>query len=255
MNVLNQYKFKAPFRFTIVGDSFTIPTKRGYSYDAVVLWGDGESSNLISWGTGNTHIFASSSTWQITIYGKVGAWSFNNAGDKDKLISVDAAGDCEFDYLENAFFGCSNLKTLSVAGLVSNRITSLQNFANECRLLESVDVAEWDTRNVISFSYTFRDCNMLAILDVSKLDTSSTISVYGMIVRCYLLTEIDTSNWDTSNISSCGYMCYYSNAITSYFSPGLWWDRFPTIDSFVSCFQGAPNISNFSDIPNNWKGF
>ena len=47
--------------------------------------------------------------YTITIKGKLEAWSFNNAGDKDKILKVDSLGNLGWKNLKGAFYGCQNL--------------------------------------------------------------------------------------------------------------------------------------------------
>jgi hypothetical protein len=113
------------FAFTVdttkegsASNTFIIPTL-DFKYDCTIDWGDGNietvTADPISYDI--SHVYSTSGVYTIMITGIFPCIYFNNSGDKLKLISVDNWGTVEFSFMDNAFYGCSNLSSLSYGGI------------------------------------------------------------------------------------------------------------------------------------------
>ncbi len=88
--------------------SITIPTHPDEVYTYDVDWGDGNG-----WETGftadATHTYTTEGTYTVSIRGTFPRIYFNNAGDKDKILSIEEWGTIAWTSMESAFYGCANL--------------------------------------------------------------------------------------------------------------------------------------------------
>ena len=85
---------------------------------------------------------------------------------------------------ERCFYGCGNLETLLLPGLVGY---TYQYMAAECSKLATVDI---HNSSYIS-SYTFRNCTSLVKLDLHKAENISTYSFYGCTKLETLILRMD----------------------------------------------------------------
>src|SRR6056297_2297431 len=108
------------FTFTIdttKGDgdnTFQLPLRSGYIYDFEVDWGDGSLDTITSYNQAETdHTYSIVGVYQIKIKGTCQAWYFNNGGDKDKPTIIEQWGQVDWRDMNSAFFGCSNLVSVT----------------------------------------------------------------------------------------------------------------------------------------------
>ena len=88
--VCNTLAFITVWKTTAAGESITIPTFTGETYDYTVDWGDG----IVESGqTGNaTHSYATAGEYDVSITGTFPRIYFNDTGDKTKILEVKQWG-------------------------------------------------------------------------------------------------------------------------------------------------------------------
>ena len=103
--VCNTLAFITAWETTTDGESITIPTFTGETYDYTVDWGDG--SAVESGQTGNaTHTYATAGKYDVSITGTFPRIYFNNTGDKTKILEVKQWGSQPWTSMASAFYGC-----------------------------------------------------------------------------------------------------------------------------------------------------
>ena len=133
-------------------------------------------------------------------------------------------------------------------------ILDLSSFIRNCTSLTTLDVSSWNTSSVTNFNAFAYGCTSLTTLDVSSWATSSVTNFGNFAYNCHDLVVLNTTSWDTSSVTNCSYMCINCTSLISSFTDTLWWNRAIPISTYIDCFKGAVNISNYSEIPNSWKG-
>ena len=237
--------FVSVWRISNDNESITLPLRLGYNYDFRVDWGDGSFSQITSHDdTDMTHTYITTGDYVVTISGIVEAWSFNNNGSKDKIISVKNLGDVSWRNLKGAFWGCANL--IQFHGGNVSRVTDMNRVFSGA-VSVNPDVSGWDVSNVTDMSYMFYDA-LIANPDVSGWDVSNVTNMKGMFFNA-VAAKPDVSGWDVSNVTDMSYM--FSGAVSV--NPDVsGWDV-SNVTDMSYMFSGAvsvnPDVSSW-DVSN-----
>lgn len=132
--------------------SFKLPLTATGTYNFVVDWGDGTPPDTITdWlGEAVEHTYGASGIKTVTILGLCTEWSFNNAGDRLKLLNVLQWGNTVSTALD--FYGCANLTAISATD--SPASLSLANLFRGCTGL-NVDLSSLNVSEVLNLSNMF----------------------------------------------------------------------------------------------------
>ena len=103
--------------------------------------------------------------------------------------------------MEGMFYGCSALRSVSLSGLDTSKVTGMANLLRGCSSLESVELSEIDTSAVTSMNCMFRDCASLTSLDLSTFRTDQLVGMNRMFEGCSSLAYLNLSSFDTSKLS------------------------------------------------------
>lgn len=181
---------------------FVLPVTAKSASDYYVDWGDGGAEETFTTTGNKDHTYASSGTYQVKVRGGMTALAFNNAGDCAKLIYIDNWGNIAWSSMENAFYGCSNMKSTTIDTANTSLVTTFAYAFRGCSSLTTLDTSGWDTAEVQSFYGAFRDCSLLTALDVSGWDTGEVTSFADAFHGCTSLKTLDVSGWDTAKVTS-----------------------------------------------------
>lgn len=155
-----------------------LPLISGGIYNFEVFWGDGNSDIITTWNqTETTHTYSSSGIYQITIKGAIRGWSFNNTGDRLKILSIESWGSLQFVSAIGAwFFGCINLDLTNVVDILD--LSTTNNAADafyNCTNVSVINkILEWDFSLIQFMSRTFQGTGFntnLSTLDFSLVST------------------------------------------------------------------------------------
>ena len=196
--------FVATYNIATNSETLILPVVKDYEVD----WGDSVTTT-----SGNSHTYTNSGIYTVKMYGVVDDFTFNNSGDRVKILTVENWGGFENKLNENGnFFGCSNLST------VPNNLKKIENLGN-----------------------FFRGCSVLDS-DVSEFDISG-ISSSGSLAGCFLFANSFTNRvdeWDYSNVKGVGN--FISNPSYPYQNYDLLlikWDSDPSL--------GGLDVSNMTN--------
>ena len=185
------------------GESITIPTFTGETYDYTVDWGDG--SAVESGQTGNaTHTYATAGKYDVSITGTFPRIYFNNTGDKTKILEVKQWGSQAWTSMEGAFYGCNSLNITANDVPDLSNVTSLKNMFREASLQTANTVGDWDTSSVTSMENMFHRATAFN-QDISSWDTSN-VTIMDSMFNGATAFDQDLSNWDISAITTIWYM-------------------------------------------------
>ena len=242
----------------------TIPTNPTFTYDYNINWGDGITDNNV---TGNiTHAYATPGIYTIEITGDFPAIYFNNVGDRNKIIEILDWGTIQWQSMEDAFHGCTNLNFDAIDSPDLSQVTSLKNMFKGGLLFNGI-VNNWNVSTITDISGIFHDAlifnrpldnwNTAAVTDMSfafadarlfnePLDSWNTAAVTTMESMFNNADNFNQNinNWNVANVT---------NMIGLFFSAGAFnqplnnWDV-TNVTNMSRMFAS----SNFNQPINNW---
>ncbi|MDW3195765.1 MAG: BspA family leucine-rich repeat surface protein [Cytophagales bacterium] len=226
------------------GDSedieITIPTNLNFTYDFDVNWGDGTSSTNV---TGDiTHTYAETGTYTVSISGEFPSIYFNNQGDKEKFLNVLQWGNMNWESMENAFYGCSNLTYEALDDPDLSMVFRMDNMFRGASAFNGA-IGSWDVSRVASMGWMFSEASSFN----QPLDAWNVSNVRDMIAMFFFATSFDQdlNNWDVSEVRDMFGM--FNNAPAFNGAIGNW--------DVSSCTQVAAmfgNASSFNQDISNW---
>ena len=178
----NTESFITTWQVTAGDLKVTIPTL-GNGYDYTVDWGDGVVQTA---QTGNAaHTYDEAGLYTISITGDFPRIYFNNGGDKEKIQSIQQWGDIQWQSMENAFAGCSNLAYYAVDTPDLSGVTSTSNMFADCTSLNG-HMNRWDVSTIVqmdsmffnteAFDQSLGDWAIGAVTDMTGMLSNSDIS-------------------------------------------------------------------------------
>lgn len=245
--------------WTVAGDAaartITLPlvqnrAEGALSYNCVVNWGDGTTPSFVtSYNDANRiHTYASDGTYIVKIYGVMEGWSFNNGGDKDKIVAVINWGSSPtfegFKYLRGGFYGCTNLTSIGIGSIPASGTGILSDgfrwlFRNtgllvipSARLFDKHPLA-------VDMGHIFYQCPITSIpsglFDKLINATNFTWAFFGTN-----LASIPDGLFDyTVSVTDLSYVFRNTNITTV---PEGLFDHVPSVTTFLSIFYGCSNL-------------
>jgi len=189
-------------------DTFTIPTTIDESYLYSITTSDG----YVATGVTGDHTITfptGAGVHEITISGVFPRFYFNNSGDKDKLISVGSWGEIQYSINQNgAFYGCSNLSSISNDIQWINQITTAKDTFRSTGI--SSLPSEMTLSSLTNGSGTFFGNNLTSLPSGMVLDNIT--SAFGMFRSCSLTSLPPLMNLDNLTF---GAGMFFGNNLTS----------------------------------------
>jgi surface protein len=153
------------------GESVIIPTT-GTGYDYYVDWGDGNVDYNV---TGNaSHNYATPGTHTVKIYGDFPRIYFNSSGHLTKIRSIEQWGDNQWESMENAFYGCSNLVNNATDAPDLSQVTSMAGMFRNASNFNS-DLSNWDVSTVTDMT------NMLNNTALTYFNYDNTLTAWAAL--------------------------------------------------------------------------
>jgi len=244
------------WRTTTPNETITLPYTLNIGFQSnsgIIDWGDGTTSENTY--DNRTHTYATPGYYNITIYGRVRGFRFNNGGDRTKIYRIFSWGSgFNLGVGASQFYGCTNLNLSEVSDVLqvynqgqelNGQTRSWINMFRGCTSLTTINrVNEWDMSNVISLG----GCFLGATNFNDNLNGWNTSSVTSMLQMFFNATNFDNdiTDWNTSNVTNFGQM--FQNA-TSFNVPIGSWDVSNAI-TFSSMFR---NASSFDRDLSQWQ--
>src|SRR5690606_20078663 len=128
----------------------SIPTTgSGYNYD--IQWtsvADATVTGSLTGQTGDVTItFPAAGIYMVSITGDFPRIYFNDAGDKEKILTVEQWGNIAWTSMESAFYGAINLQVNATDAPDLSRVTSTAMMFGMATSLNN-DLSHWDVSNV-----------------------------------------------------------------------------------------------------------
>ncbi|MFX0556460.1 BspA family leucine-rich repeat surface protein [Maribacter sp. CXY002] len=222
-------------------NEITIPTNPAYTYNYNVDWGDGNINIAVNGDI--THTYTTVGSYTISISGTFPAIYFNNSGDVEKIIEILSWGDIQWQTMENAFYGCSNLNFDAIDAPDLTQVTNLSNMFRECESFNGI-LNNWDVSTITNMSGLFRQARIFN----RPLDNWNTISVTNMSETFYSAQAYNEplDNWNTASVTNMSGMFLGAGSFNQNINN---WDV-SQVTNMSSTFQST---NNFNYPLHNWN--
>ena len=229
--------------------AITIPTT-GVGYDYTVTWFDlADASSTASFTnvTGDITLdFFAPGTYRVDITGDFPRIHFDNAGDRQKIISIEQWGDIAWTSMEDAFKGAGNLTYNASDAPDLSSVTNLDSMF-ERAVVFTGDLSSWDMSNVTDTTQMFQGATAFnGAVNGWGTTTQNITRMVGMFE--------DTENfnqpldaWDVSSANEIFAM--FSDAVAFNGSLNGWGASTTNITNMHRLFDGA---TSFNQPLDNW---
>ncbi|MCS7003689.1 MAG: BspA family leucine-rich repeat surface protein [Cytophagales bacterium] len=163
--------------------------------------------------------------------------------DATKLIDVTQWGNVQWSSMENAFWGCTNLKISATdAPNLSNVTSMFSMFYGASSFNQSIN--HWNVSNVQNMSMLFFNATSFN-QPLNNWNVSNVTNMMGMFAGATSFNQ-NINNWNVSNVQMMANM--FRNA-TSFNQPLNNWNV-SNVTNMVAMFNGA---TAFNQPLNNWN--
>jgi surface protein len=192
--------FTTTWTTTSDGESITLPLPVGGSYNFTVDWGDGQSGTVTTWDDpARTHAYATAGTHTVTISGTIVGWSFDNGGDRNKIVGISKWGTFNPGNRGGAFRGCENLDITATDAPDLTGVTNLKEMFNGARKLTTPNFSNWNTATVTNMEGMFRGATAFNG-DVTTWDTAKVTGMREMFADAKAFNQA-IGVWNTANVT------------------------------------------------------
>lgn len=233
------------FITTWSGTTVTIPIKSGQTYNYTVDWDDGTAPTTHTASATHTYTDGlANHTIQISgTFPAIQCYTLSTT-EQEQLLSIDQWGTGQWNSMEYAFAGCSNMT------YAANDVPNLSNATHLTGMFQSCssfngDVSNWDVSNINHFTYLFRGATIFN-QDISGWNMSNATHTNSMFERAIAFDQ-DVKDWDVSNVIRMDRMFYYCHDFNSDLSD---WD----VSSVESMFDMFNNCYSFTNGTNSYNG-
>ena len=237
------------FRTTTANEVVTLPYEAAGTYAGTIFWGD--TSSIANSYANRTHTYAVAGEYLVVVNGGVSGFTFNNAGDKTKILSVLNWGTAfRLGNTGGYFYGCTNLTLDTVADVLNlTGTTTFVNAFNGCTSLVKVNrMNEWDTSLITSFASLFVNCVKFNQY-INNWNTASVTDMSSTFQNTYAFNQ-PLGAWNTSNVTTMAAMFSRATAAIDVFNQDLSsWD----VSKVTTMFQLFNRCGRFNSPLNTWN--
>jgi surface protein len=220
-----------------------LTTSTGLDFD--VDWGDGTVENITN-HTLAIHDYGTAGTYTIKVTGSILGWSFNNGGDRLKMLDVKQWSGLNIS-TNAAFFGCTNLTASATdAPLITS--TQLSNCFRNCSNFNG-EIGNWNVSNVNSIGFIFFGATSFN-KDITLWNTSNITSMIASFQNADTFNQ-PIGSWDTSNVTDMSFMFRFIDNFDQDISN---WD-INQVSNFNGFMTSAPGLSttNYNALLIAWE--
>ncbi|MEO6820161.1 MAG: BspA family leucine-rich repeat surface protein [Ginsengibacter sp.] len=238
--------FITKWKTTTANESITIPVySNGFIYQ--VNWGDG-SANTDELSNA-THNYAVAGIYTVSVKGPFESISFNNTGDKDKIIEISQWGTNVWKTMIYAFSGCKNLNITATDAPDLSGMTEMYAMFSGCTSLNPLGAAAsalntWNTGTIMSMTSMFDKASSFN-QNIGNWNTEKVSSMYRMFFGAASFNQ-NIGNWNTGAVTEMNAM--FANANSFNQDIGGW--NTGSLNNMSNMFYGA---TSFNQNIGNWN--
>ncbi|MFX0009623.1 MAG: BspA family leucine-rich repeat surface protein [Candidatus Hermodarchaeota archaeon] len=187
-----------------------LPLQWNGTYNFVIDWGDNQNDTITSWNQPSaTHTYLPPGVYNINITGTIIGWSFNNGGDRLKLLEIIQWGSLRLTNSGGYFYGCSNLNLKATDNLNLTGITNFREFFKNCdNLGSSGNMNGWDVSSAKDMSYMFFNAYSFN-QSIESWDVSQVTDMSSMFREAHAFNQ-PIGNWSVSKVKKMDFL--FTNA-------------------------------------------
>jgi len=210
-------------------DQFTLPATGTYDVD----WGDG----TVETKTGEaTHTYASSGDYIIKVTGGLQRITFNNGGDRPKLLEIQNWGAIAWTSMNSAYYGCANMIGTFTDAPDLSGVTNCGSMFRECTVFNS-PIGNWDMSTVTLLPSMFQGA---AAFDqnIGSWNTSAVTTFQSMFQSATAFNNGGSdsiNNWNTAAVTN---MLSMFRTTSAFNQPIGSWDT-AAVTNMANMFNGA----------------
>ena len=225
------------------GGTFQWPNRAG-TRNAVINWGDGTS--VTSTGDLTAKTYTKAGYYDISVTGTYTAPSFNNGGDRLKVVDVRQWGSVAGMNTWNfSFRGCSNLVGTAIDA--PQLVGSLSLMFSACTVFNGY-IGNWNTSAVTNMSQMLFGASAFN-QDIGSWNTGAVTTMLGMLQNTTVFNQ-DIGGWDTGAVTNMSSM--FQSATSFNQDIGSW--NTSLVTNMLSIFDGASAFNNGGSASiNNWN--
>mgnify|MGYP000662631907 CR=1 FL=1 len=248
-------------------NSIRLPLEKDGEYAFTVRWGDGTielvekaplreiftvtdlTQNLSSDNPRQEnvieHSYDNAGVKNLVITGKIEGWSFNNEGDRRKLLNVQSWGSFEPGNNGGYFYGCENMKIDAPDVINLENTTYMLNAFRDCSVLSTTNTfPKWDVSGITDMRFMFAGATNFND-DLSEWITGNVETTRFMFYDAKAFNQ-NIGGWNMINNKNMGYM--FTGAESFNQNIGGWLTQ--NVDDIDYMFNGA---SSFNQNIGNWN--
>ncbi|MCG8583022.1 MAG: DUF285 domain-containing protein, partial [Bacteroidales bacterium] len=205
-------KFTFVINITQPNETFTLPIDPSLYYNFDISWGDNNLTTPAEYsGTGLTveHQYTYAGTYQVQISGDAfPRIIFNQYGQADKLLFIYQWGSINWQSMEDAFAGCTNMTYPSqIDDPYLGNVSSTKNMFADCTRFNA-NLNGWHLSNITNMSGMFQGATAFTNNNEPLTWDSDLNSVKDMSHMFDGATNFNTdiTNWDVGTVENMSYM-------------------------------------------------
>jgi hypothetical protein len=175
------------------------------TYNFVVDWGDGSRDTITVWNAAaTTHTYSSGGTYTIKILGQCEGWSFNNTGDRLKLLNVQRWGTRFIPKGGSQFQGCSNMVITAPDVLNTTGVVTMASMWRDCTVMTTPpNMSTSDVSAVSNFSLMWRASGIVTPPNTTNWNVAASTTFANFMTDCTALATAPVlTNWNTPIVTT-----------------------------------------------------
>ena len=179
-------------------NQITILTRKTFSYDYDIDWGDGTINKNVNGSI--THTYSIAGIYRVKIARKFPQIiaTYHQLGEPLRIISIEQWGKIKWKSMYESFLGCENLVGNFIDTPDLSHVENMENMFDSAKLFNS-DISDWDVSNVKYMSGMFFEAEKFN-QNIENWDVSNVKKMNAMFYNAKSFSNQDLSSWNVSKV-------------------------------------------------------
>jgi len=183
--------------------SMVLGGRSGYTYNAVVDWGDGTSTTSVTHHADAVHTYVTAGEYTISITGTFPAIKMYNEPSAAYIRKVSNLGKVGWKSFRNGFYACTGMTEFTMGNTDTSGVTETQNMFRGCSgLVGTLDLTSMIGSNCVNTTAMIRECSSVTSVVFTGWDTSSLPRFKDMMHNCTALVNVTgIEDWNITGVN------------------------------------------------------